>query len=450
MDKVFKIPFTTGLRRMFYLVTPNETSFATTDDVPLIVEEATPYFFVFIGLELCLSVIKQDKRYRMNDAITSVAAGVFSRLPVVVLQSITLAAYCWVYDNWRIAQLPWDSAWTWCLCFLGQDLGYYWFHRFAHEVNFMWAAHQVHHSSEDYNFSTALRQSILQVYTSWVFYLPMALCIPPSVFLIHAELNLIYQFWIHTQYVPYLGPLEYIINTPSAHRVHHGRNPYCIDKNYAGTLIIWDRIFGTYEAESEEVVYGLTHALGTFDPLNVQFGFLQYMVNLFRNYSKWTHKLASLFCGPGWSPGKPRMGDPADIPQVESPPVKYDTRVPTWLGLYVLVHFILINYGYLLLMANKKILSHTHLLMFLGFLGLSLSCFGQLFDRKKFGVLLEAARCTLFLLADIVLSYTGFYSLESTSNILQVLRILFVTSLMIWMRNYNDVFGKKEEVEKKK
>ncbi len=140
------------------------------------------------------------------------------------------------------------------------------------EVNLFWATHQTHHSSESYNLSTALRQGVLQPYFSWAFYLPLAFFVPPQIFLIHAQMNLLYQFWIHTDIISKLGPFEYILNTPSHHRVHHGRNPYCIDKNYGGVLIIWDRLFGTFaaERENEEIAYGLIHPINTFDPLETQ------------------------------------------------------------------------------------------------------------------------------------------------------------------------------------
>jgi alkylglycerol monooxygenase len=140
------------------------------------------------------------------------------------------------------------------------------------EVNLFWSTHQAHHSAESYNLSTALRQGVLQNYFSWMFYLPLALIIPPQIFLIHSQMNLLYQFWIHTDIISNLGPFEYILNTPSHHRVHHGRNPYCIDKNYGGVLIIWDRLFGTFaaERENEEIAYGLIHPINTFDPLDTQ------------------------------------------------------------------------------------------------------------------------------------------------------------------------------------
>ncbi|KFO90389.1 Alkylglycerol monooxygenase, partial [Buceros rhinoceros silvestris] len=210
------------------------------------------------------------------------------------------------------------------------------------EVNILWAAHQVHHSSEDYNLFTALRQSILQKYTSWIFNLPMALFIPPSVFAVHLQFNLLYQFWIHTEVITNLGPLEWILNTPSHHRVHHGRNPYCIDKNYGGTLIIWDRIFGTFEAEDEKVVYGLTHPVNSFDPIMLQLRPLAHIWNTFWATPGFCNKLSVIFKGPGWGPGKPRLGLPEEIPVITGKEVPFNPSVPGYLNSYAVVHFAVI------------------------------------------------------------------------------------------------------------
>ncbi|KAM4791067.1 alkylglycerol monooxygenase isoform 3-T3 [Cyanocitta cristata] len=259
------------LRALFYALLPGESSFRTVEEVPNYVDKSIPFFITFIGLEFAVSWIQKRKLPgRINDGITSLSLGILSRLPDVLFRSIDLISYIYIWNNYRLLELPWDSPWTWYLTLLGVDFAYYCFHRISHEVNILWAAHQVHHSSEDYNLFTALRQSVLQKYTSWMFNLPMALFIPPSVFAVHLQFNLLYQFWIHTEVITKLGPLEWILNTPSHHRVHHGRNPYCIDKNYGGTLIIWDRIFGTFEAEDEKVVYGLTHPVNSFDPIMLQ------------------------------------------------------------------------------------------------------------------------------------------------------------------------------------
>uniref|UniRef100_A0A8D1V9Q8 Transmembrane protein 195 n=1 Tax=Sus scrofa TaxID=9823 RepID=A0A8D1V9Q8_PIG len=231
-----------------------------------------------------------------------------------------------IWENYSIISLPWDSPWTWYLTFLGVDFGYYWFHRMAHEVNILWAAHQTHHSSEGYNLSTALRQSVFQIYTSWV--------------------------------IDNLGPLELILNTPSHHRVHHGRNRYCIDKNYAGTLIIWDRIFGTFEAENEKVVYGLTHPINTFEPFKVQFHHLVNIWTTFWATPGFFNKFSVMFKGPGWSPGKPRLGLSEEIPEVKGNEVPFSSSASQLLRIYAVVQFALMLTFYEETFADKAVSGH--------------------------------------------------------------------------------------------
>ncbi|XP_041583384.1 alkylglycerol monooxygenase isoform X2 [Vulpes lagopus] len=342
------------IRMMFYMMKPNETSFQILEEVPDYVKQATPFFISLMLLELVISwILKGKPPGRLDDALTSISAGVFSRLPSLFSRSIELTTYIYVWENYRLINLPWDSPWTWYLTFLGVDFGYYWFHRMAHEVNIMWAGHQTHHSSEDYNLSTALRQSVLQIYTSWMFYSPLALFIPPSVYAVHLQFNLLYQFWIHTEVINNLGPLELIINTPSHHRVHHGRNRYCIDKNYAGVLIIWDRIFGTFEAENEKVVYGLTHPINTFEPFQVQ---------------------------------------------VTGKEVPFSSSVSHLLKMYAVVQFALMLAFYEETFADKAALSQATLLLRVCFIILTLTSIGFLLDQRPKAAVLETFRCLVFLM----------------------------------------------------
>ncbi|XP_043318694.1 alkylglycerol monooxygenase isoform X3 [Cervus elaphus] len=341
------------IRMMFYVMKPSETSFQTLEEVPDYVRKATPFFISLMLLELVVSWIRKGKPPGgLDDALTSVSAGIVSRLPRLFCRSIELTSYVYIWENYRLISLPWDSPWTWYLTFLGVDFGYYWFHRMAHEVNIMWAGHQTHHSSEGYNLSTALRQSVLQIYTSWIFYSPLALFIPPSVYAVHLQFNLLYQFWIHTEVIENLGPLELILNTPSHHRVHHGRNRYCIDKNFAGTLIIWDRIFGTFEAENEKVVYGLTHPINTFEPFKVQ---------------------------------------------VEGKEVPFTSSASQLLKIYVLVQFTLILAFYEETFADKSVLSQVSLLLRVCFIILTLTSIGFLLDQRPKAAVLETFRCLVFL-----------------------------------------------------
>ncbi|XP_035234027.1 alkylglycerol monooxygenase-like [Stegodyphus dumicola] len=332
----------------------------------------------------------------------------------VLFRGIQFVAYTYIYNNWRLVTLPWNSIWTWWICFLGVDFGYYWLHRASHEINILWAAHQVHHSSEDYNLSTALRQSVLQNYSVWVFYLPMALAVPPSVFLVHNQFNLLYQFWIHTEVIRSLGPLEYVLNTASHHRVHHGRNRYCIDKNYGGTLIIWDRIFGTFEPENEEVVYGLTHPVSTFEPIYIQLCHYLHIWRTFWETQGLKNKLSVIFKGPGWSPEKPWHGCIDDIPDVKAPAEKYDPSLPSRYKAYILWHFVVLGLAYVEITERNMFLPQFILYVAVLHQVFSLSIIGMFLEGRFYAISLECLRCLLSLaMTYYFLPHTRIFALHS-------------------------------------
>ncbi|KAM9468991.1 alkylglycerol monooxygenase [Clarias gariepinus] len=392
------VSFSQGTRMLFYLMSPNETSFAKVEQVPQYVQQATLFFVGMIVLEVLLGWLKTgDLVIKINDGTTSLSAGMMSRLPDLFMKSLEISGYIYIWNNFRILELPWDSAWTWWLAFLGVDFGYYWVHRCSHELNILWAAHQVHHSSEYYNLTTALRQSVTQQFASWVFYLPMALIVPPSIFAVHIQFNLLYQFWIHTEFVTDLGPLEWILNTPSHHRVHHGRNRYCIDKNYGGTLIIWDRMLGTFAPEADKVIYGLTHPINTFDILSVEFEYYVYLWRQFLNADGFTHKLSVIFNGPGWTPGKPRLGDPEDLPEITGVEVPHNPQWSFALQTYVHVQFLLVLVVYNDLFATEHMLSQTTVLLMTGYILLTLTSLGYIIEQSPNVALWETSRCLLML-----------------------------------------------------
>jgi len=330
------------LRSMFYLLKPSETFIKNEHEVPDLTKKSVPIFFAIMFVEQIILLLKNGKfSGRIEDVITSVGAGIIHTFPNIFFREIHLVAYKYIFENFKMFELPWDNIWTYVFALLFIDMAYYWFHRAAHEINLFWAAHQTHHSSEDYNLSTALRQSIFQKYTSWMFYLPLALFLKPSIFMVHSHMNLLYQFWIHTEVVDSIGPFEFILNTPSHHRVHHGRNPYCIDKNYAGVLIIWDRMFGTFEAEKkdEKVAYGLVHPVNTFDPIHIQIFNYQYLFKRFMSSTSLSERFSVLFKGPGWVPGSGRLGNLSDIPEIESPIKIYTNNVSILLNSYIAFSF---------------------------------------------------------------------------------------------------------------
>lgn len=387
---------TTGFRAMFSMLTPNESSFEAVQDVPQYVQQATPFFVGLMVLELVVGALRsQTPVVTVSDGITSISCGMISRLPLLLFRGFELTTYMYVWDHYHIMELPWNSAWTWWLCFLGVDFCYYWVHRFAHEVSFLWAAHQVHHSSEYYNLSTALRQSLSQQFTAWIFYLPLALAVPPSIFAVHIQLNLLYQFWIHTELIKDLGPLEWFFNTPKHHRVHHGRNLYCIDKNYGGILIIWDRLFGTFASETDKVVYGLVFPIKTFEILYVQLHYYLYLWTRSKTYKNIADKLSTFMKGPSWKPGKPRLGDHKENPKVTGEEVPHDPSWSLTLQVYVVLHFLLVLRAYHNVFENKMLLSQMTILGTTCYILLTLTSLGYIIDQRPSACLLEMLRCVV-------------------------------------------------------
>lgn len=288
---------------------------------------AIPFFFLLMGLELAWSAWTGRRVYRFNDFIANMGCGIGSQIVGAFTKTMIFAAYLWTFDNWRLFTLP-NTALTWVVAFLAVDLLYYWFHRLSHEVNFLWAAHVVHHQSEEYNLSVALRQSWWQGLFSWWFYLPLAwFGVHPLIIVTVGAVNTLYQFWIHTKAIDRLGPLEWILNTPSHHRVHHGSDPKYIDRNHAGTLIVWDKLFGTFQREEEEPVYGITTALRTWDPMTANFTYWGELITLARRSPGWWNKVLVFLKPPGWRP-QALGGRTFPTAREHGSHMKYDTEVP--------------------------------------------------------------------------------------------------------------------------
>ncbi len=241
-----------------------------------VVGMAVPAFILLIILEIILGKMKlAPVAYEARDTRTSLFMGVGSTVAGVLVGGVIAAATLWVWGH-RIITLPMDSPATWIALFLLEDMTYYWFHRLSHERRIWWAAHVNHHSSQHYNLATALRQSWTGgINGAWILWLPLSFVgFPPAMIFIQKGISLVYQFWIHTEAIRrFPAPIEYIFNTPSHHRVHHARNPRYLDRNYAGILIIWDRMFGTFEPERDEEPcrYGVVKNLGDFNILRVAF-----------------------------------------------------------------------------------------------------------------------------------------------------------------------------------
>ena len=266
---------------------------------------ATPVFFALIALEFVVGWRRGRNTYRLADALNSIGLGVMSQVTGVIGRTLRIGIYAAVFHAVAVWQLPTNELWVWALALLMYDFCYYWQHRFGHTCALFWAAHVVHHQSEDYNLSTALRQTSSSVLTTWIFYLPMALIgVPPLVFAVVALIDLLYQYWVHTQQIGRLGWFDRWFCSPSNHRVHHAVNDRYLDRNFGGILIVWDRLFGTFaeEDDAEPCVYGTRKPLRSWNPLWAN---LEVYADLARDSWRarnWGDKLRVWFMHPGWRP----------------------------------------------------------------------------------------------------------------------------------------------------
>lgn len=359
---------------------------------------AIPVFFAFIALELLVSKWQGVKVYAFNDTINDLACGMLQLLTGVLTKLVIVAAYVWLFRNARF--IDWGpitgntAIAVHLLAFFGIDLCYYWSHRMSHEWNFFWAQHVVHHQSEEYNLAVALRQSALHGFSSWLFYMPMALLgVPPLIFFIHKAINLLYQFFIHTRLVGKLGFLEWFFNTPSHHRVHHARNVKYLDRNYGGILIIWDRLFGSFMEEQEEPTYGVTKALESWNPIWANLHTWAFLRGLAQGARKGRDKLLLWVMPPAWMPEG--MGALTERSELDTS--KFDSDTPLALKLYISVHFVTTVLALVATLTLSGLLPGLWLLSACLWIAGSLTLFGGIAEGKRWAPLSEFVRLLLTL-----------------------------------------------------
>ncbi|MFT5353027.1 MAG: alkylglycerol monooxygenase [Polyangiales bacterium] len=263
---------------------------------------ALPIFLLATLVEA--RVARRRDFYAFGTSLSDLACGSINQAGELVFNLVLVAAYVWLFENARLVTWDEGSPWPWLLGIIGVDFMFYWWHRVSHVVNVLWAVHGVHHQSEDYNLAVALRQPLFEPITWFVFYAPLALLgISPLVYLAAYGINRFYQFWIHTQIVD-KGPawVEWLLNTPSHHRVHHGVNPQYLDKNYGAVLVLWDRLFGTFEPEVETPIYGTTVPLRSYSPVRANFVHIGRILSLARRASTTREKMWAWVAHPAWLP----------------------------------------------------------------------------------------------------------------------------------------------------
>ncbi|MFL2771142.1 MAG: sterol desaturase family protein [Rhodospirillaceae bacterium] len=364
---------------------------------------AVPFFLLAILIELAYGIIIKKNTYRLNDAISSLFMGSLrtaNKLIIIGLGGYVFYAIETQYALWRMdASSP--IVWAFAFCFY--DFCYYWFHRISHERQIFWASHVAHHQSEDYNLSTALRQTGTGAFVSWVFYIPVFLLgVPSYVFVSVASINLIYQFWVHSEHIPKLGWYEKIFVTPSNHRVHHAQNDNYIDKNYGGVFIIWDRMFGTFKEEddNENPIYGIRGALNTFNPIWANLHIYSSMVKDIWHAQNWKEKFLVLFARTGWKPTS-LPNQPAKDEFNAQTFQKYNPEVPRRIKMYSFFQFIALAYVGLVLLESGE-LNYQQLWVTISMMAFTMYCTSLWLDAKQ-GLTMEITRLTLCVMI-------GFYS----------------------------------------
>jgi sterol desaturase/sphingolipid hydroxylase (fatty acid hydroxylase superfamily) len=363
------------------------------------VEIAIPFFILAMLAELAYGAWKQHQTYRLNDAVASLMMGSLSQLMGVLRLSFSAVVFTSAVEFAGI--VPWQATawWHWVAAFIAYDFCYYWKHRCGHEWRIMWASHSAHHQSEEYNLSTALRQTSTD-YIGFVFYLPMYLAGTPVYVMISVgTLNLVYQFWVHTQHVDRMGMLDYLLVTPSNHRVHHAKNPRYIDKNYGGFLIVWDRLFGTFcdEQRDEKPIYGITHGLRSWNPIWANAVVWWDTLILAVKAPRWRDKISVWFKGPGWFPQglEPSREDPLGWHE------HYDPQAPQSSKAYVFAQYWVLTGAGFALIASQAELAQPALVANFALIAGSMYVASLWLEHRQYRFWADGARAGLMLSAGL-------------------------------------------------
>ncbi len=303
-----------------------------------------PVFGLLMACEFLWGWLRGRNTYRLNDTLASLSQGLLSQAVAVCTQLFQIGLYAAAFPHlapWR-APAFWDSAAGWIAAVVLFDFCDYWLHRAGHESAVFWAAHSVHHQSQRFNLSTALRQESTVAFLGWVFYLPMAMAgVPPEQFGLAGLIVLVYQFWIHTEHIGKLGWFDRVFSSPSNHRVHHAVNDGYVDRNYGGMLVVWDRLFGTFAEEGEPCVYGTRKPLASFSPLRAVFGPYAPLLHDARHAKNWRDKLAVWWRAPGWRPADVAERFPEPAFALAEAATRYDPPLTRSQGVSAALQFVL-------------------------------------------------------------------------------------------------------------
>jgi sterol desaturase/sphingolipid hydroxylase (fatty acid hydroxylase superfamily) len=367
---------------------------------------AIPFFILLVATEAIYSYRKNKKLYRLNDTISNFSLGIGSQIAGALSKVVLFGLYIYIYKHYAPFHQP-KTWWSFVLCLVLFDFFFYWAHRLSHEMNFFWGAHVVHHQSEEYNLSVALRQPWFHSLISFFIFLPIPfLGFDPIIFGLAAGLQTLYQFWIHTRAIGKLPAIvEYFFNTPSHHRVHHAINPKYIDKNHAGFLMVWDRMFGTFKSEEdqEEIVYGITTQFKSWNPVWANWHYYQEMIDKARQMKTWRDKLHIIYARPGWLPdylgGFQSPGEVA--PHTFN---KYNADTTNLFKAYGVLQFIFTLAGTIAYLDHFSTISVFYRWLFAAVIVLSIMIIGAIFEQRKWIAWAEVVRLVL-----VLVSLNSFY-----------------------------------------
>ncbi len=388
---------------------------------------AIPFFLLLVGLELLVNWWRKTNYYSTNDAINSLHLGVLSQLTGLAKKAVQFSVYAWIFPYISLFELNSQSVWVWIAGFVVYDFCYYLYHRCSHEINGLWASHVVHHQSEEYNLTTALRQTSGGI-VNFVFYIPLAILgFEPIIFIAVGSLNLVYQFWVHTRHIDKMPAwFEFIFVTPSNHRVHHGQNPVYLDKNHGGVFILWDRLLGTYQKELDEepVIYGVTVPLASWNPIwanfEVYWGLFQDSVRT----KKWSDKFRVWYKKTGWRPDdvSEKYPGPKFDPYKQ---VKFDVANSLTTKTYILYqHIVTLCLSLVILYQAPKVDNSFNIVSMI-VIGFGLFTLGKLQQNTKWSHLLETLKIALWGSFIVLSPYQFEWPLE--------ISMLYGLSSLIWL-----------------
>ena len=376
-----------------------------------IIAYVVPVFTLMIFCEFLYGYLRKRNNYRLNDTVTSIGLGLMSRYPALLGLGVQGLVYAFIAKQFNLGFLASYDPYVWVIAFVLYDLSYYWLHRSHHQIKVLWASHVVHHHGEEFNLSTALRQTGTDFLFKWIFYTPMLLLgIPVEIFVTVAALNLIYQFWVHTEHIGRLGVLDYILVTPSNHRIHHAQNKEYIDANYGGVFILWDRMFGTFIDERDDLkpIYGTSKPLNSWNPLWANLEVWSEMIKDTWRTRRWRDKIALWFSKPKWRPADVSEKYPIkknDLTQFR----KFDTKTSLFAKIFGFTHLVFVSIYTQGVLFNSASIVYVDL-MLISFNIVTLMVFASfMYENRVFVYYLELIR-SLSVLALISVGYFNFMS----------------------------------------